>query len=258
MKKYSLYSLLLFALFIIGCDPISDHYELSAPLTEQEIEQQITSQLEIVATQQGGNKVVLKNNSRFSGKWTLASKTTNNIIDTIVYFPGNYKVRFDATTDGGIVTVYKNLEIKSFSDPLPPPLSYLMGEFGEGVTWTYATDYPKNNWWGMVDPTNWKVFWWNPNPEGETWNNKFTFKYENGFKFIQDEQEGTFAVNDGKMQITFPDLVLHLADGWWNDIKTKTFDIKVLNENELVLLLEKGPGGGFDWMWRLKREGYNY
>ena len=36
------------------------------------------------------------------------------------------------------------------------------------------------------------------------------------------------------------------------------FQIKLLNENELVLVQKYPAGTGYDWIWRLKRKGYVY
>lgn len=254
MKKYLFYT--AFILALASCEPQMDSIDLNPPLTEQQVQEQIASKIEVVPTVAGGNKIVLKNGSPYSGKWTLASKVSTKIVDTIIYFPGTYKVKFEALTDGGIVTVYKDLKIDNLTDPLTPPVSYLMGPYGEGVTWVYAKDHPKNNWWGMVNHSNWQEFWWNPHSGKPVFDVEQTFKYDNGFKYSIDGQTGSFEVDDAKMQIKFSDLPLHLSVMEWNEAKSNTFKIMVLNQNELVLLLERPDG--FNWMWRLKRKGFSY
>lgn len=260
MKKTAIYILL--ATFILAaCEPINTRDELSAPLTEQQIKEQIV--IDVRATVPGGNQIIVENKSMYGGRWVFPTGTSNRKTDTIVMFPpGSYTIQFNATADGGIVTVGKEITIEKLTHDLTPPYSYLIGNLGQGVTWVYAKDHPDGSFWGMVADYDWEEFWWFPDYTGEKFDNEFTFTYDNGFTFIQDGVKGTFKLNPSAMELTLTNPHLHMYDldmGQGKDVMDAgIFQIKLLNENELVLVQKYPAGTGYDWIWRLKRKGYVY
>ncbi|MDD4632756.1 MAG: hypothetical protein PHQ77_10955, partial [Proteiniphilum sp.] len=137
-----------------------------------------------------------------------------------------------------------------------------IGNLGQGVTWVYAKDHPTGSFWGMVASYDWEEFWWFPDYTGETFDNEFTFTYDKGFTFIQDGVKGTFKLNPSTMELTLNNPHLHMYDldmGQGQDVMDAgIFQIKVLNENELVLLQKYPADAGYDWIWRFKRKGYTY
>lgn len=259
MKKLFLY-IFIIAVIMASCEPINTRDELSTQFTEQQLKEQIV--IDVTASEPGGNQIIVHNNSNFAGRWVFPTGTSNRKTDTIVMFPpGSYTILFNATTDAGIVTVEKKITIDKLTHNLTPPYSYLIGNLGQGVTWVYAKDSPNGNFWGMVADYNWEEFWWFPDYTGESFDNEFTFTYDNGFTFIQDGVKGTFQLNPSTMELTLKNPYLHMYDldmGQGDEVMYGgKYQIKVLNENELVLL-QKYPGTGYDWIWRFKRKGYVY
>lgn len=256
MKNSGIYILLLM-LFVWGCEPIEVRDKLDAPLTEAQIKEQI--KIEVRASEAGGNQIIVENHSNFGGKWILPmGGISNRKIDTIVVFPtGQYEIEFIATTDGGLVPVKQTINIENVTHELNPPYSYLIGKFGEGVTWTYAKEKYPGRFWGMVADYDWEEYWWFPDYTGEEFDNEFVFKYDNGFVFIQDGVEGTFKYDVPSKTMILKDPYLHMYDldmGQGDDVMySGLYEVKVLNEDELTLL-QKYPGTGYDWIWRFVRK----
>lgn len=259
MKTNILYVLIL-AFVVFACEPIEVRDKLDAPLTEAEISQLI--KIDVRASEAGGNQLIVENQSPYSGKWLLPmGGVSNRKIDTLVVFPtGVYEIEFMAATDGGLVSVKKSIDIQNVTHELTPPYSYLIGKFGEGVTWEYDKGNYPGSFWGMVADYNWEEFWWYPDYSGEDFDNEFTFKYDNGFVFIQDGVEGKFNYDVPSKTMTLKDPFLHMYDtGDYGGIPLEVaqegkFEVKVLNENQLVLLQKYPAGYGYDWIWRLKRK----
>jgi len=259
MKKYILFIALLSV--FASCDPINDRDELSAPLTEAEIKEQV--QIEVTASILDGNQIILTNKSKFAGQWVHPFGTSNHKVDTIILFPpAKYKITFIATTDAGLVTVEKEIEVKKITHDLSSPFSDLIGKRGEGVVWVYAKDHPSGSYWGMVADYNWQEFWWMPADTGEKFDNQFRFAYDNGFAFTQDGVKGAFDLDAGSMELTLTNPHLHmynLDQGQGKAVMDAgKFQLKLLNENEMVLIQKYPAGIGYDWMWRFKRKGYVY
>lgn len=258
MKKYILF-ILVMSVFA-SCEPIIDRDELPAPLTAAQINEQI--QISVTATVADGNQLVLSNKSPFAGKWEHPLGVSLRKNDTIIVLPGKHKIQFTATTGGGLVVIEKEIEVKNITHDLASPLAELIGKKGEGVDWVYATDHPSGNYWGMVAPEDWTEFWWMPDDSGSDFENEFRFAYENGFVFTQDGVKGTFKFLSGSMLMTLTNPHLHLYDvdqGQGEAVMNAgVFQVKVLNENELVLVQKYPVDLGYDWMWRFKRKGYEY
>jgi len=258
MKKQIIF-LAILSVFA-SCEPIDDRDALPAELTAEQIEKQVV--IDVRSTDTDGNQIVLENKSKFSGQWNHPFGVSNRKNDTIVVLPGSYTVSFIATTDAGLVTVEKNIVVKKITHELIAPYSYLVGKYGEGVTWVYAKDHPSGNFWGMVADYNWEEFWWFPDNTGESFDNEFTFAFDNGFAFTQDGVKGNFSFDSGSMELTLTDPHLHMDhydQGQGQAVMDAgKFQVKVINENELVLLQKYPSGIGYDWIWRLKRKGYVY
>lgn len=258
MKKYSLFVVLLSVL--VSCEPIEDRDELPALLTAEQIKEQVV--IDVRATVADGNQLVLENKSAFGGQWNHPFGVSNRKKDTIVVLPGTYTISFIATTDAGLVTVEKEIVVKNITSELMAPYCYLIGKHGEGVTWVYAKDHPSGSFWGMVADYDWEEFWWFPDDTGENFENEFTFAFDNGFAFTQDGVKGTFVFNSGDMELilTNPHLHMdHFDQGQGQEVMDAgKFEVKVLNENEMVLVQKYPAGVGYDWVWRFKRKGYSY
>jgi hypothetical protein len=105
MKKLAIY-IALAAFTFAACEPINTRDEMPAPLTEEQIKEQIV--IDVRATVPGGNQIVVENKSIYGGRWVFPTGTSNRKTDTGVMFPpGNYTIQFNATSAGGIATVEK-------------------------------------------------------------------------------------------------------------------------------------------------------
>ena len=261
MKQILIY-IISIALVFVACEPINNRDVLPAPLTEQQIKEQII--IDVTSSVPGGNQIIVHNGSKYHGRWVFPTSTSNKTNDTVVLFPtGTYTIQFNATTDAGIVTVEKTIVVDKITHDLTPPISLLIGPLGEGTTWVYAKDNPTGYFWGMVADYDWEEFWWFPDYTGETFDNEFSFSYENGYTFIQDGVKGTFKFNLATMELTLTNPYLHMSlendQGQGEEVmKAGKFQIKVLNDNELALLQKFPAGIGYDWIWRLKKKGYTY
>jgi len=120
---------------IVSCNPYKGNDGSLGPVLP-------TSQikLDVHATTQGGNQIVMVNNTpHTSGMWVTGVGTSTNQQDTVLLpFLGKNEVYFYATTSGGVVKDSTSITISKIDHALSPTWSNLAGSGSK--TWVWATD----------------------------------------------------------------------------------------------------------------------
>ena len=238
-----------------SCNPIEDRFELGKKLTPDQIEA-------TVVPLNGTNKLVLKNNTPSIGgtwdyKFGLSTKMTDTVVVPVV---GTYSITYIATTDGGIVNKDISVTITEMSYHVPG-YSELTGN-GEGKTWVYDKDDEDHDYCYMTDPNNWQGKWWDPatgSPFPDA-NASIRFEIDGAktvFKFIPEsgsEVVGSFSLDMANMKLKVVDShILDYKHAYADPDVTATgiYEIKVLNDNSLVLFQKFTTGYG--WVWKFNK-----
>lgn len=120
--------------------------------------------------------------------------------------------------------------------------------------------------WFLSAPYAWDEIWWLPIADGVV--SEDGFQSELFFEKIDDKlfltvvnspgdepQVSEFLFNPEEMTLTIVEDIFPGMDHAYKD----TFQIKILNENELVLFQDgAGAAKNTGWTWRFKRKGYKY
>jgi len=139
MRKYRIiYSLIaILSLFFTACDPIvSNDGGLGDLLTADQLS------LDVHATTNGGNQIVMINNTpNAAGMWQTGVGTSTIQNDTVLLpFLGDNTIYFYATSAGGIVKDSVTINISTIDHALSPTWTKLAGTGSK--TWVWATDIP--------------------------------------------------------------------------------------------------------------------
>lgn len=124
---------------MMSCSPIeSNDGTLGSKLSTSELK------LDVHATSNGGNQIVMINNTPgVAGMWKTGIGTSTAQKDTVILpFTGVNTIYFYATCDGGLVKDSVQITISKVDHFLTPQWNYLTG--GSSKTWVWATDFPAN------------------------------------------------------------------------------------------------------------------
>lgn len=248
-----------------ACEPIEDRVELKNSFDPEKIE------LKVVQTTTGGNKLSLQMlTPGVVGYWDYGiDKKFSDRVEVNYPIPGKHTFTFYVTnghvtkTDKGFETTYVkktiDVQIDKLDAPLPEAYSKLVGtDFANGKTWTFDLTDP-TKWWYMTD-ADWTAFWWQPETSTQM-NGKMVFDL-NGAANLKTygtpdaaAVSGKWAFNSdfSKITISGDANILAVEDGGVNNDGSKTYEIKELTANRMVLFQNNmawSPG----WVWVFKAE----
>ncbi|MCH4146941.1 MAG: hypothetical protein LKG25_01575 [Prevotella sp.] len=270
MKK-TIFSMILLAGTLCACNPVCDDTPLGSVVNESDL------QLDVHATTEGGNQIVMINNTKGVGSyWDYVIGHAAAQCDTVVMpFLGKQTITFTGLCDGGTVTTTRTVDIKKIDHPLAAEWAYFAGSGVEGKTWTwddsadavygtggYLAEFVPD--WTSValgdteDPNAYMVFDLNGGPN-------FT-RYGSTGKVVE---KGTFAFDmtstkvdpDDGSQWSIGTLTLTGATVLNGHIYGSTavqskFDILTLNDDKMVLCA--APDGTAAWdngtFWLFKKK----
>ncbi|GET35168.1 hypothetical protein PbJCM13498_40310 [Prolixibacter bellariivorans] len=268
MKKIFIF--LFVTMLIASCDPIEDRDSLPVLKSADEVAQEIDLKVESVTP--GSNEIAVSVKDGSIVLWKADGLSSFETTDTLKLTSlGKKDIICDVVTDGGTVSIQREVEVTVLEGLVPEPLSYLVGSFGDGVTWVYATDYGDGTQhWYLSSPTNWEELWWSPvadgtNPADGGFEDELFFSRADDVNTLKittspgaEPKSSEFEFDADNMTITLKDMDLCDYDYVFVP-DVRTYEIKLLNENELVLFQDcAGSAKNLGWVWRFKKKGYRY
>jgi len=132
MKK-TLFGIIILAGTMCACDPVCDDIAMGGVVGESDL------QLDVHATTDGGNQIVVRNNTLGVGSyWDYGFGRSTAQCDTIVMpFLGAQSISFTGLCDGGTVTTTRTVTISRIDHPVAAEWSYFAGSSADGKTWTW-------------------------------------------------------------------------------------------------------------------------
>ncbi|WP_016778776.1 hypothetical protein [Anaerophaga thermohalophila] len=266
MKNTVLF-IFFFVILLVSCEPIEDRENLPRLESPEEVAQKVN--LNVENTFPGGNIIALSVDDGYVVHWETEGIDSFKNKDTIrLRSTGEKEIICNIATKGGTVSISRTVEVTSVPDLVPEPLAFLVDYFGDGRTWVYASDYDDGTLhWYLSAPYDWQELWWAPLADGvspedggledELFFEKIDDKYYLTVTSSPGEEPvtGEFFFDEEQMLLTLDGV--EIPDG--DHIYKNVFEVKVLNENELVLFQdEAGAAQNSGWVWRFKRKGYKY
>ena len=254
---------------ISSCDPIDDRDFLPAVKSAEEIAGDIN--LEVKNITPGSNKIILSVDNGNIVQWEVEGLTSYKTADTIkLTSTGTKDVFCNVVSPGGIIRIKREVEVTVVEGLVSIPLSYLVGSFGDGETWVYASDYGDGlSHWYLSSSTNWEELWWSPLADGTDAENgledELLFKITDGVNYLEispepgaEPEKSEFEFDADNMTITLKNMNLCDYDYVFVD-DVKVYQIKLLNKNELILFQDcAGASKNLGWVWRFKKKGFRY
>jgi hypothetical protein len=273
MKKYyvGILSLLFLMLAFSSCDPVCSR------ISEGGIVDSTSLKLDVHATTDGGNQIVMINNTPKVGSyWNYGTGLSSAQNDTVVLpFIGEQTITFTSLCDGGTVTAKRKINIKQIDHPVSPEWTYFAGSISAGKTWVwdptvnyvygeggYLTEQAPD--WTLIsqaqtdDPDGYMVFDLNGGPNFTKYKADGTVKEKGTFSF---DMSSTKTDPDDNSQWSIGTLTLtgatvlsgHLVGS--TDAQYK-YDILVLNDNVMILCAAAAGTAAWDsgtfWLFRAK------
>lgn len=256
-------TLLLFA--TSACEPIEERVELKNSFDPEKIE------LKVVQATPGGNKLSLQMNTPgVVGYWDYGiDKKFSDRVEVNYPIPGKHTFTYYVTNgfitqnDKGFSTTYVqktiDVQIDKLDAPIPEAYVKLVGtDFNNGKTWVFDRSNP-SKWWYMTD-SDWTAFWWQPDTNADI-NGKMVFDLNGAANFKSYSTPSSSAVNGKwafnsdftKLTISGDANILGIEGGGVNNAGSKTFDIKELTADRLILFQNNmawSPG----WVWVFKAQ----
>ena len=224
--------------------------------------------LKVENTFPGGNIIALGVEEGFQVHWETEDINSFKTKDTIrLRSTGEKTIICNVLTKGGKVSIVRSVEVTSVPNLVEEPLAFLIDYFGDGKTWVYATDFSDGTLhWFLSAPYAWDEIWWLPIADGVS--SEDGFQAELFFEKVDDKlfltvtkapgetpQVSEFLFNSENMTLTVVEDIFPGMDHAFKD----TFEVKILNENELALFQDgAGAAQNTGWTWRFKRKGYRY
>ncbi|WP_010664674.1 hypothetical protein [Marinilabilia salmonicolor] len=255
------------SIFLFSCEPVEERESLPQMEDVEVVAQKIN--LKVENTFPGGNTIALSVDDGYVVHWETEGIDSFKTKDTIrLRSTGEKEIVCNVATKGGKVSIFRTVEVTSVPDLVPEPLAFLVDYFGEGLTWVYASDYEDGTLhWYLSAPYDWQELWWAPladgtYPEDEGLEEELFFKKEDDKYYLAvtscpgaESVTGEFSFDKEQMLLTLDGI--EMPDG--DHVYKNVFEVKVLNENELVLFQdEAGAAKNSGWVWRFKRKGYKY
>ncbi len=257
----------LSAIFLISCESVEDREYLPQVEDAEVVAEKIN--LKVENTFSGGNIISLSVDDGYVVHWETEGIDSFKAKDTIrLRSTGEKEIVCNVATKGGKVSITRTVEVTSVPDLVPEPLAFLVDYFGDGRTWVYASDYANGTLhWYLSAPYSWEELWWAPladgvKPEDGGLEDELFFEKKDDKYFLTvtsspgaDPVTGEFSFDEEQMLLTLDGVEIPDGDHIYKDV----FEVKVLNQNELVLFQdEAGAAQNSGWVWRFKRKGFKY
>ena len=261
--------ILLVVLLVISftsCEPIENRDTLPPLENPDNVAEMIN--LKVENTFPGGNIIALGVDEGYQVHWETEGINSFRTKDTIrLRSTGEKTIICNVLTKGGKVSIVRTVDVTSVPNLVEEPLAFLIDYFGDGKTWVYATDYSDGTLhWFLSAPYAWNEIWWLPIADGVS--SEDGFLAELFFEKIDDKlfltvtnapgetsKVSEFLFDSEEMTLTVVDDIFPGMDHAFKD----TFEVKILNENELALFQDgAGAGQNSGWTRRFKRKGYRY
>lgn len=266
MKTNYLFLFITLVVVLASCEPLEKSNSLPSLKSQEEVAKEVN--LKVENTFPGGNIIALSVDDGIVVHWETEGIDSFKNQDTIrLRSKGEKTITANILTKGGIVKIPSTIEVTSVPNLVPEPFAFLIDYFGDGKAWVYASDYANGTLhWFLSAPYNWNEVWWAPLADGLTSKDGLEdelFFEKKGNKFFltvtphpgAEPIIGEFTFDIEKMLFTVINIEFPDMDNAFKD----TFEVKVLNENELVLYQdEAGAARNTGWTWRFKRKGYKY
>jgi hypothetical protein len=270
MKKI-LFSLMLVATLIWSCDPVCDDKSAGGVIDESALK------LDIHATSDGGNQIVLINNTPKVGSfWNYGIGYSSMQKDTIVLpFLGEQTITFTGLCDGGTVTTTRKINVTKIDHSPAAEWGYFAGSSSEGKTWVWDANadavYGEGGYLAEFAP-DWTLFTKDQTEDPEGY---MKFDLNGGANFTRYKSDGTVA-EKGTFAFDMSSTKDNCDDGsaWSIGVLTLTgatvlnghicgstdpqykYDILKINDDEMILCAAVDGTIGWDngtfWLFRKK------
>lgn len=185
MKRIAI--VILSICLLAACDPLVDNKEMGGVISESEL------QLDVHATTEGGNEIVMTNNTPGVGSYwdhitgISAKKTTKVTLP----FLGDQTIKFVGFCDGGQVTATRTVTIAKIDHPVAQEWSFFAGSGTNGKSWKwnfedYDAVYGTGGWLTEFEPS-WDV---TPVDELEEADCELVFDLNGGPNLTKIDSEG--------------------------------------------------------------------
>jgi len=264
MKKLFIYFVVVIC--ISSCNPIEEMDSLPPVESEEEVATEIG--LEVNQISPGSNEIALYVKDGNIVLWEVDGQSSYNTTDTVkLTSTGTKDVYCNVVREGGIACIKREVEVTIVQGLVPTPLSYLVGFFGDGETWVYASDYGNGTLhWYLSSPTNWESAWWCPIADGVIpadggFEDQLLFERIDGINYLEitptpgaESIRSEFEFDEDNMTITLKDMDICDYDFVFvEDIRV--YQIKLLNKKELVLFQDvAGSNMNCGYVWRFKKK----
>lgn len=243
---------------LFACDPIEDRNELTGSLSPESVD---------ISVSVDGNSITMENRTPgILPYWNYGTGFSNKNKETILQpFAGKHVIKFTAYGVGYKgVTVERTVQIeKNDLEYFKTPESWnLLSGNGQGKTWVWNLE--KSNPYGNGSEMMTAVEWWGPGVEAMksdgTAYDEMTFDLQGAanFTLTHKKADGTVLSTEKAFFKTFPTTYNKKTFNQVEIIGGKiskatdnnlTYDIVVLDENELVL---RERHSGFAWIYFFK------
>ncbi len=261
-------------IILSGCEPIEDRMDLGGAITADQLDISATP---LIVNGKKSNKVIVNNKSAVTSSWDYGIGVTQRKSDTVLMVTtGESEIIFTGLNpDGSKISKTVKVNVDELTFPVPPEWGFLTN----GSTRTWKWDETKPAVWGNGGYLgNLGPAWWTlkeADIHGQAANEgvgaKMTLSLR-GAKLTKVKSNGTTEVGTFSFDMT-KKLTMENGDQWSiGKLTTKgvtvlcgkspnegnapvySYDIIVINDNELVLAYpEPGAGPwGTAWFWAFR------
>lgn len=185
MKKLMIY--LFTVMVVMSCNPVVDDIPMGGIVSESELNLTVKSVVE------GGNEIVLENNTFGVGSFWDFDIGKSTLAKTVIVLPflGKIAISFTGICHGGLVTTTRIVEVKEKTTPVAKEWDLFAGNTLEGKTWVWDEK-------GSTGPYGYGGYGysfvpdWGSNKPGET---------SSGGLFVNPDDEMVFDL-DGRANFT--------------------------------------------------------
>lgn len=244
---------ILSLLLLVACDPVVDNKDMGAIIDESEL------QLDVHATTEGGNEIVMINNTSGVGSYWdhITGISTLQKATVSLPFMGEQTIKFIGFCDGGQVTATRTVNITKIDHPVAKEWGLFAGADISGKTWVWNFEgyddavYGTGGWLTEMSPS-WDVM---PVEDLEDADCKLIFDLNGGPNLSKVDadgkvlERGTFSFDMSTVkknpdsgeqwslgQLKLKGVSVLSGHAFYDKSETiTTFEILVLTEDELVL-----------------------
>lgn len=139
---------------LVACDPVVDNNEMGGVISESEL------QLDVHATTEGGNEIVMTNNTPGVGSYWdhITGISTKQTATAALPFLGEQTIKFIGFCDGGQVSATRTVTITKIDHPVAKEWALFAGSGTNGKAWVwnlenYDAVYGTGGWLTEFEPS---------------------------------------------------------------------------------------------------------